>query len=148
MARKKQRVELIRGHAAHRRTESDYLGVLLDAITLDDWREVINNAKTLAQGGDPQARAWLAQYLMGKPAGIAPTPLTVVVQQLNAADPVVNKLAKRLIDRQKYPTLHGDDDFEDGVRALVAAELAAKVNTLESIENVATVRVSGSSAAE
>jgi len=148
MARKKQRVELIRGHAAHRRTESDYLGVLLDAITLDDWREVINSAKTLAQGGDPQARAWLAQYLMGKPAGIAPTPLTVVVQQLNAADPVVNKLAKRLIDRQKYPTLHGDDDFEDGVRALVAAELAAKVNTLESIENVATVRVSGSSAAE
>ena len=89
MARKKQ-PELIRGHAAHRRTEGDYMSVLLEAVTLDDWRAVVNNAKTLAQGGDSQARAWLAQYLMGKPAGSAPTPLTVVVQQLNGADPLID----------------------------------------------------------
>jgi hypothetical protein len=141
MAQMKQQVELIRGHAAHRRTEGDYMGVLLEAVTLDDWRAVVNNAKTLAQAGDAQARAWLAQYLMGKPTGSAPTPLTVVVQQLNGADPLVNRLAKPMIERQKYPILHGDDDFEDEIRALVAAELAEKIKSVETIENLATVGV-------
>ena len=56
MARKKQQ-ELIRGHAAHRRTEGDYMGVLLETVTLDDWRAVVSNARTLAQAGDAQARA-------------------------------------------------------------------------------------------
>ena len=147
MARKKQQ-ELIRGHAAHRRTEGDYMGVLLEAVTLDDWRSVVKNAKTLAQAGDAQARAWLAQYLMGKPAGSAPTPLTVVVQQLNGADPVVAKLAAPAIQRHKYPVLSGKEDFEDGIRALIAAELAEKVKPAETIENLATARVSGRSAAE
>ena len=139
MARKKKQVALIRGHAAHRRTEGDYMGVLLDAVTLDDWRAVVSNAKTLAQAGDAQARAWLAQYLMGKPAGSAPTPLTVVVQQLNGVDPVVNKLASREIDRHKYPSLHGSDDFEDAIRGLVAAELAERLKP----EDAVMARVSG-----
>lgn len=148
MARKRKQLELIPGHAAHRRTESDYVGVLLDAITLDDWRAVVNNAKTMAQAGDPQARAWLAQYLMGKPAGSAPTPLTVVVAQLNGADPLVNKLAKPMIDRQKYPTVYGNDAFEDGIRALITAELAEKIRPVETVENPATARAGGASAAD
>lgn len=147
MARKKQQ-ELIPGRVAHRRTEGDYMGVLLEAVTLDDWRAVVNNAKTLAQAGDPQARAWLAQYLMGKAAGKAPSPLTVVVQQLNGADPLVDRLAKPMIERQKYPSLHANDDWEAQLRALVAAELAEKVRTVEIIENPATARLSGPSAAE
>ena len=52
MARKKHHVEMIRGHATHRRTEGDYMGVLLEAVTLDDWRAVVNSAKALAQLGD------------------------------------------------------------------------------------------------
>jgi hypothetical protein len=143
MARKKQQVELIRGHATHRRTEADYMGALLEAVTLDDWRAVVNNAKTLAQAGDAQARAWLGQYLMGKPEGKAPTPLTLVVQQLNGVDPLVNRLAKPTIEREKYPILHVDDDFEDGIRALVAAELAEKIKPAETIENLATARLPG-----
>ena len=143
MARKKQQ-ELIRGHVAHRRTEGDYMGVLLDAVTLEDWRDVVNNAKTAAKAGDPQARAWLAQYLMGRPEGKAPTPLTVVVQQLNGADPLVDRLARPLIDREKYPSLHTDDGWQAQIRALVAAELADKVRKVraaEAIENPATARL-------
>lgn len=147
MARKKQ-PELIRGHAAHRRTEGDYMGVLLEAVTLDDWRAVVNNAKTRARDGDAQARAWLAQYLMGKPVGNAPTPLTVVVQQLNGADPVVNKLAAPAIERHKYPSLGRNDDFGDGIRALIAAELAGKIKPVETIENPATAQVSGAVSAD
>lgn len=147
MARKKQ-PELIRGHAAHRRTEGDYMGVLLEAVTLDDWRDVVNNTKAAAKAGDPQARAWLAQYLMGKPVGTAPTPLTVVVQQLNGTDPVVNKLASREIERHKYPSLHENHDLEDQIRALVAAELAEKVRDVESAQKPATAGLGGPTAAE
>ena len=145
MTRKKQ-PELIRGHAAHRRTEGDYMGVLLEAVTLEDWRAVVNNAKTLAQAGDPQARSWLAQYLMGKAAGSAPTPLTVVVQQLNGADPLIEKLAQKVIHSTKFPD--SDGGFKDLIRALVAAELDGKLRNVETIKNLAMARVSGPSVAE
>ena len=145
MARKKQQ-ELIRGHAAHRRTEGDYMGVLLEAVTLDDWRAVIINAKTQAKAGDAQARAWLAQYLMGKPAGNAPTPLTVVVQQLNGADPLIERLTRETVHSVKFPD--AERDLKDGIRAVLAAEIAHKVRSVETIENPATARVSGPSAAE
>ena len=144
MARRKQPVELIRGDAAHRRTEGDYMSVLLKAVTLDDWRAVVNNAKTLAQAGDAQARAWLAQYLMGKPAGSAPTPLTVVVQQLNGADPLIEKLAQKVIHSTKFPD--SDGGFKDHIRSLVAAELNGKLRTVETIEDSAMARVSSPSA--
>ena len=143
MTRKKEDAELIRGRAAHRRTEGDYMGVLLDAVTLEDWRDVVNGAKAAAKGGDPQARAWLAQYLMGRPEGKAPTPLNIVVQQLNAADPLVERLSKPLIDRQKYPSLHADaeEGWKAQIRALVASELAEKVCTRETIEKPAAARL-------
>jgi len=145
MTRKKQ-PDLIQGHATHRRTEGDYMGVLLAAVTLDDWRAVVNNTKAMAKSGDPQARAWLAQYLMGKPTGNAPTPMTVVVQQLNGADPLIDKLAQRAIHSVKFPD--SDSGWKDSIRALVAAELAQKLRIVETIENPATARVTGPSASE
>ena len=124
------------------------MSVLLETVTLEDWRAVVNNAKTLAQAGDAQARSWLAQYLMGKAAGSAPTPLTVVVAQLNGADPLVNKLAAPAIQRHKHPVLEGKPSFEDGIRTLIAAELAEKFRAAEIIENPATARVNGPLATE
>ena len=70
---------------------------------------------------------WLAPYLVGKPETKAPSALTVVVQQLNGADPLIDKLAKPHLSRALYPALHQDDAREDGIKALVAAELAAKL---------------------
>ena len=86
------------------------MGVLLDTVTLNDWRSVVSGALQAAKSGDPQARNWLAQYLIGRPEGKAPTPLNIVVQQLSGADPVVEKLAKPAIDRAMYPSTHGNDD--------------------------------------
>ena len=146
MARKRKDAELIRGRVAHRRTEGDYMGVLLGAVTLEDWRDVVNGAKTAAKAGDPQARAWLAQYLMGRPEGKAPTPLNIVVQQLNGADPLIDKLAREAIHSAKFPD--SERGWKDGIKALVAAELAEKVRGVETIENPATARLSGPSAAE
>ena len=139
MAKRKQ-TEYIQGHATHRRTEGDYMGVLLDAVTLDDWRGVVTGALQAAKGGDPQARNWLAQYLVGRPEGKAPTPLNIVVQQLNGADPLVERLAKPLIHQKTYPSLHSNDAFETHIRALVAIELAEKIKPVKTIENPAFMR--------
>lgn len=49
--------------------------------------------------------------------------------------------AKPLIDREKYPSMHANDGWEARIRALVAAELANKVQAAETIENPATARL-------
>mgnify|MGYP000750568892 CR=1 FL=1 len=95
MAKAKQ--GLVRGMGTHRRTEGDYMAALLDTVTLDDWRDVVAGALQLAKGGDAQARAWLAQYLVGKASASAPTALTVQVNQWSGKDPLAERLA-RLVD--------------------------------------------------
>lgn len=111
------------GAVSHRHTEGDYMGALLDVVSLDDWRDIVAVAVSAARAGDAGARAWLAQYLVGKPTVTAPTPLTVVVQQLAGRDPVVDALAKPHIDRIECPFRHQNDDIEDALRADVAAQL-------------------------
>jgi hypothetical protein len=140
MAKRKQK-NLVKGTAAHHRTESDYMATLLDTVTIEDWQDVVSNALLSAKQGDAQARAWLAQYLVGKPAGKAPTPLTVVVQQLNNDSPLVNKLARPIIDQYKYPGLHTNDDWEERIKAVIATELTDKTPLLKSIENTDTTRL-------
>ena len=124
---RRQRETLIKGAAAHRRTESGYMGVLLDAVTFDDWRDVVNAALLAAKQGDQSARAWLGQYLLGRPEMKAPTPPNIVVQQLNGDDPVVDRLARPVINRELFPMAHETDEWEESVKALVAAELAERV---------------------
>jgi hypothetical protein len=143
MARKKQ--SYIKGPFTHRRTEADYMGVLLDAVPLDDWREVVSATVAAAKAGDATARAWLAQYLVGKPSTAAPAPLTVVVQQLSGRDPLVERLAKPHIDRAEYPSLRAGDDFKNALKARVADELRAleaqTQNTSETGANIDGTRL-------
>lgn len=148
MATKKRTPELIRGHATHRRTESDYMGALLDTVTLDDWRDVVAGTLQAAKGGDAQARNWLAQYLIGRPEGKAPTPLTVVVQQLNGVDPLVDRLAKPMIDARKWPSLHEDDGVSDNIKALYAVELNEKISNAQLPAKPAPARDRADSEAE
>lgn len=87
---------------------------LLETVTLEGWEDVVSTLSAAKQG-DAQARVWLAQYLVGKPAGKAPTPLTVVVQQLNGDNPLVNRLTNPVINQLKYPSLHKNDAWEDQI---------------------------------
>ena len=149
MARRKR--SYVKGSFTHRRTEADYMGVLLDAAQLDDWREVVNATVAAAKAGDATARAWVAQYLVGRPGATAPASMTVIVQQLSGRDPLVDKLAKPHIERMEYPGLHADDDFKEAVKAQVADELrtlgAQKSNTPEIGLDVVGVRLSAESSA-
>lgn len=124
MVRQKQ-TELIQGSANHRRTESDYMGVLLDAVTLDDWREVVTSAVQAAKEGDAQARNWLGQYLVGKPESKAPTPLNIVVQQLNGTDAVLDKLAHKAYVKTIFTDK--EDEYKEQIRAQLAEELRQKI---------------------
>jgi hypothetical protein len=147
MGRKKQ--SFIKGAFSHRRTESDYMATLLDAVPLEDWRQVIAATVAAAKAGDAGARAWLAQYLIGKPGATAPAPLTVVVQQLSGRDPLVEKLSQPHIERMEYPSLHDDDDMKDRVKSLIAGELRAfeaqKSNVSETGANADGTRVAADS---
>ena len=52
-----------------RAVEREYLAALGDAVTLDDWRDVVTRAVADAKAGDAAARAFLAKRLIGeKPA--------------------------------------------------------------------------------
>ena len=117
----------IKGNASHRRTENDYMGTLLETVSLDDWQQVVASTLEAAKNGDASARNWLAQYLVGKPDGKAPTPLTVVVQQWSGDDPVVDSLSKPIIDRTLFPFMREDAELEELVRAEVAVELTERL---------------------
>lgn len=127
MTRKTNTTPMLRGSASHRRTQGDYLRTLLDRVTLETWGDVIDATVAKAKEGDPQARAWLASYLMGRATTEALAPLAVMVQAIGGNDPLVNALAKPAIDRFKYPTLHGNDDAVDTIKAMIADELPAHV---------------------
>lgn len=122
----------IKGTGRHRRTQTDYMSTLLDAVTLEDWQEVVTSTLQAAKDGDHSARMWLTQYLVGKPDSKAPNPLTVVVQQWSGDDPVARKLAEPVIDRAQYPILHDDDEWKEEIRRQITAELDQKssVSTL------------------
>ena len=49
-----------------RAIERDYLATLGEAVTLDDWRDVVRAAVEAAKAGDARARDWLARYLIGE----------------------------------------------------------------------------------
>jgi hypothetical protein len=108
-------------------------------------------AVAAAKTGDPSARTWLGQYLVGKPAATAPAPLTVVVQQLSGSDPLVDSLAKPHIDRAEFPSFGPSDDFKDALKARVAYELRLleeqKSNTPETSTSSDRTRVSTDSTA-
>ncbi|OQX20053.1 MAG: hypothetical protein BWK76_02535 [Desulfobulbaceae bacterium A2] len=131
MARKQKNQQLIKGTPTHRRTEDDYMGALLDTVSLEDWRGVVQGALDAAKQGDSAARAWLSAFLLGKPKHSAPAPLSVVVQQLTGDDALINRLARSIMNPILYPSSHRNDQWEQDIKDMVAAELAQKIPLAE-----------------
>jgi hypothetical protein len=127
MTRKTETEPMLRGRAPHRRTQSDYMGALLDRVTLETWGEVIDATVAKAKAGDAQARAFLASYLVGKPQHDAPEPLDVTAARISGNDALARTLARPAIDRWKYPTLSAREDAEAAIVEGIAAELLAHI---------------------
>lgn len=146
MAKAKQ--GLIQGMGTHRCTEGDYMAALLDTVTLDDWRDVVAGALQLAKEGDAQARAWLAQYLVGKASANAPTALTVQVNQWSGKDPLAERLARPLIHQAPFPSAARDDALAADFQDAIAAELVRKLPMPETAAKPALARVCSDSGDE
>src|SRR5215472_13639068 len=116
---------LLRGRSKHRRTQSDYMAALLDRVTLETWNEIIDATISAAKSGDARARAWLAEYLVGKAQVEAPSPLTVIVERMIGKDELVETLARPAISRWRYNDEDDDENekTEDAIRAQISAEL-------------------------
>ena len=50
-----------------REVERAYYDATVGAVSLDEWKLIIGKAKEQAIAGDDKARAWLGDYLLGKP---------------------------------------------------------------------------------
>ena len=128
MEKQGKKRSIIQGTSRHRRTEHDYMSVLLDVVTLDDWREVVAGALQAAKEGNQQARVWLAQYLVGKSEARAPTPIHVISEELSGNEPLVEILAKPVIDQALFPAFYENNSLEDDIKAQIAEELDEKVS--------------------
>jgi hypothetical protein len=47
--------------------EANYLAALFDAVPLDTWERICDQAVAQALRGDHRAREWLSNYLIGRP---------------------------------------------------------------------------------
>lgn len=47
--------------------EEKFYRTTLSAVTLTDWREIVKKAVDQAKKGNPSARKWLSDYLIGPP---------------------------------------------------------------------------------
>lgn len=126
---KTQGEPLLRGRSKHRRTQSDYMAALLDRVTLETWGDIVDATVAAAKAGDARARAWLAEYLLGKPKVEAPTPLAVIVQRISGTDQLVDELASPAIFRAQWQDEEDaeEDQAKDAIRAQIAAELAERL---------------------
>lgn len=66
--------------------EKRFYEITLSACTFDDWTEIVKKAVAQAKRGDPTARKWLSDYIIGPPTqrqevtGAGGEALTIVIK--------------------------------------------------------------------
>jgi hypothetical protein len=121
MTRKTETEPMLHGRAPHRRTQTDYMSVLLDRVPLETCGEVVDATVAKAKDGDAQARAFLTSYLVGKPQHDAPEPLAVTAARIDGDDALADKLMDGATDWRT------DDGEKDAIHEAIAAEPLAHI---------------------
>ena len=96
-----------------RAVELEYLAILADGVPLRRWKKIIARAVADAEAGDPKARRWLGELLMGKePATLTALAATELAETLDdeiraqAAGLRTTALRKKLLNRtSEHPDL-------------------------------------------
>jgi len=83
-----------------RKVEQEYHDATVGRVTLDAWQKVVDTALRQAQEGDPSARKWLSEYLIGKPT-----------EQINIT---TEPQAEILVQWDYFPNVLGDSESESG----------------------------------
>jgi hypothetical protein len=68
--------------------EIEYMNILKNGVTADDFKKIVATACSLAMAGDWKAREWIGNYLIGKPN------LTLELRSPDAI--LLNQLLKQL----------------------------------------------------
>lgn len=101
------------GPGRPRRTiEREYMATLGEAVTLDDWRDVVARAVADAKAGDQGARNWLAKYLLGN----TPRSLHDIAKQEDSQWSVENEIRYGPMDqfgRVQEPPHEEEEDEDD-----------------------------------
>ena len=85
------------GPGRPRRTvEHDYLAVLGDTVSLEDWRKVVERAVADAKSGDARARDWVTKHLIGNDP-----PQLVELAARERRGTTVDDLVDNLADQQQ-----------------------------------------------
>lgn len=84
----------IKARVRHRRHSDDYINAMLDVVTIDDWQAITCAAVDAAKNGDNSARAWISNYILGKPDSTAPSALEAMVSRLSGNDRLVEEIAR------------------------------------------------------
>ncbi len=113
-----------------RQTEADYLHVMMTTVTMETWKNIVTAAVEAAQAGDHKAREWIGRYLVGEPATKAPTPLSVVVDNLLGQDEALDKAAylmsRPVLDLERHPVDFGTLSREREAEILAEARAAIR----------------------
>lgn len=88
-----------------RPTETAYLNVLMNACTLDDWREITMRAVSDAKDGDAKAREWLGRHVIGMPKAEAPTLMALQQLVLSGIDPAYLERARVLLQSRPFDSI-------------------------------------------
>lgn len=81
-----------------RETEVSYLQAIGDAVSLDDWREIVEMAVRGAKKGDYKDRAWLSKHLVGDASVSADE-----IEQL-LKDSALGRFFREMADRESGAT--------------------------------------------
>jgi hypothetical protein len=131
MARERQ--SYIKGTFTHRRTEADYMGVLLDAVPLEEWREVVSATLAAAKAGDPTAMRLCIERLVPVRNG---RPITFDLPPVETASDITKALgviAKSMAAGELTPDEAGTvaTVIEAHRKAIETAELEERIRRLE-----------------
>jgi hypothetical protein len=96
--------------------EIEYMAILKQGVTPDDWRKIVNTAVSLAMAGDWKAREWVGNYLVGRPNFTlelkAPDAvlLNQLLKQLEATGTTASELFEELLNEYAQADVEATDD--------------------------------------
>jgi hypothetical protein len=118
-----------------RPVEREYLRALNEAVSLDDWKEVVCAAVAQAKEGDSKARDWLARYLIGEQP---PRLIDLAADDVAGAGigtALLDALVKYVMESRHRSMCYGDD-LREATR-LLQGSLVGKLHNGEDGEESA-----------
>lgn len=114
----------VKGSATHRRHADDYIAATLEVVTIEEWKSIVEATIAAAKDGDKSARAWLSDYVLGKPESKAPSTLDVMARRYAGKDLLVEKIAHPHWEQQEFPFIEIEEASKRKFREQVRSELA------------------------